>query len=116
MSHTDPVGRQPRESDDQVQWDRWFDRLLENIHRTRSYEIAIDPTSVAVGESTQSYTVNGITTDDVIMINKPTKTADLSITDAFVSADNTLSITFRNFSGGPIDPPVETYRVIAIRL
>lgn len=112
-----PVGQSLQEEPGQSLWSRWFAELLNIVPLTRSYEASLNPASVpANSESTQTFTVTGLTTEDVVTVNKPSKTADLSVLDAFVSATGTLSLTFRNHSGGAIDPPAETYRIIATRL
>jgi len=114
MSHDRPVDGAPRKEDDQDAWDKWHDELLLNVHRVRSYDTAIDPGSVSANsEDTQTFTVTGLTARDVVKVNKPTKTAGLSILDAFVDSADTLSITFRNYTGSPINAGSETYRIIA---
>lgn len=117
MSHAKPVDGAPRKEESQDRWDKWHDKLLQNVHYTRSYEAVIDPGSVSAdSEDTQTFTVEGLIANDVIKVNKPTKTAGLSVLDAFVSAADTLSITFRNYTGSPIDAGSEIYRIIATRL
>lgn len=97
--------------------DDWLRRLVAVFPMTRTYSASINPASVAANsEDTQTFTVTGLKTNDIVTVNKPTKTADLSILDAFVSADDTLSITFRNYSGAPIDAGAETYLIKATRI
>jgi hypothetical protein len=112
-----PVGESITEQPGLSSWSKWFAVLKEHIYHTQSYQVSLDPTSISANsESTQTFTVTGLKTNDIVLVNKPSKTADLSLLDAFVSAEDTLSLTFRNFSGSPIDPGSESYRIIAIRL
>jgi len=117
MSATNAIDKQPRKDAPQEEWDKWHDNLLENVHHVRTYSTVIDPCSVSANsEDTQAFTVTGLRSDDVVDVNKPTKTAGLSILDAVVTAQDTLSITFRNYTGSPIDAGAETYRIVATRL
>ena len=112
-----PIGDSITEQPGLANWSRWFTELRSLVYHTRSYQVTLNPTSVSAdSESTQTFTVNGLQTNDVVMVNKSSKTTDLSLMDAFVSASDTLSLTFRNFSVGSIDPAEESYRIIAIRL
>ena len=112
-----PVGESITDQPGASNWIKWFAILKDNVFHTRSFNPTLNPSSVSANsESTQTFTVTGLSTNDVVVVNKPSKTSDLSLLDAFVSASDTLSLTFRNFSGSPIDPPSESYRIIAIRL
>jgi len=97
-------------------WLDWFTQLIQLVSRDVLYTPSINPTSVpANSEDSQTFTVTGLVSGNHVTVNKPTKTTDLSILDAFISADDTLSITFRNFSGSPINPGTETYLVVEHR-
>ena len=96
--------------------EKWLTNLWLVFPRIRTYSATLNPSSVSANsESTQTFTVTGLTASDIITLNKPTKTAGLSILDSFATVD-TVSITFRNFTGSPIDPPSETYILQATRL
>jgi len=111
------LDRPPLQGDGQDLWDQWYDVLLLNVNRTQEYLPTLNPASVAANsENTETFTVEGLTINDVVVVNKPTKTAGLSILDAVVTATDTISITFRNFTGAPIDPGAAIYRIIATRL
>lgn len=95
----------------------WLSRLPDLIYKNQSFEVVFDPASVpATSESVQTITIAGVTIGDIIIINKPTNTAGLDLIGAWASAADTVSVKFRNATGSPIDPPQETYRVMAIRL
>lgn len=98
-------------------FDDWLRRMVKVFARVKTYSVSINPASVgANSENTETFTVTGLKTNDIVTVNKPTKTAGFSILDAFVSADDTISITFRNFTGGAIDAGAETYLIHAIRM
>lgn len=95
---------------------KWLRILQLSYPKTRTAKQTLDPSSVAANsESTQTFTVEGLTTMDIVTVNKPSDTAGLSISQAWVSAADTLSIKFRNHTGSPIDPASEDYLIAAIR-
>lgn len=80
------------------------------------YTVAINPASIAAATSAeQTFTVNGLAVGDIPVVVKPTATAGIGIGNARVSAANTLALTFINATAGAIDPPNETYTVLAFR-
>lgn len=83
----------------------------------RAYDVTISPALVAANTSAeQTFTVSGLTTSDVVTVNKPTAQAGLGIVGARVSAANTLAITFGNFTAAGITPTAsEVYKVVAVR-
>lgn len=95
---------------------RFVSVLASSYPRVRSYTPSLDPGSVAANsEDEQSFTVAGLTPNDVVLVNKPTRTAGLNIVQARAATD-TLHLTYLNTTGSPIDAPSETYRIVAIRL
>lgn len=76
---------------------------------------AISPTIVnANTTSEQTFTVTGLKTGDVVVVNKPTHQTGLSVVGCRVSAANTLAIQFANNTAGNITPTAsETYKVLA---
>lgn len=96
---------------------RWFSRVFSNYPKVQTFDVVMNPSAVSANNtSEQTFTVTGITTNDRIMINKPTHTAGLVIGNVRCSAANTMAVTFGNLTGLSIDPPSETYRVVSIRL
>jgi hypothetical protein len=72
----------------------------------------LDVASVAANTTAeQTFTVQGLTTDMTVLVNKPSLNAGLGICNARVSAANTLALTFNNNTGGAIDPAAETYKI-----
>lgn len=94
----------------------WLYYLWEKVSGMRSYQATLDPASVAANTSAeQTFTVSGLTTDDNVVVNKPSVTAGIGIVNARVSAANTLAITFMNSTAGAIDPASEQYEITAIK-
>lgn len=85
------------------------------LKQLRLYSQSLSPVSVAANTTAeQTFTVTGLTTTDVVQVNKPTAQAGLGIVGMRVSAANTLAITFSNNTGTPIVPTAaETYKVLA---
>lgn len=80
------------------------------------YTPTLNPSAFVGGDSTQTFTVVGLsTTDTILSITKPTVSADLFILEAIVSATDTLRIHFYNLAFGTIDPPSEIYTIVALR-
>ena len=91
--------------------------VLGNLPKQAVISVTLSPAAVSANTSAeQTFTVNGLLAGDHVAVNKPTAQAGLGIVGARVSADNTLAITFGNFSGGSITPTAgETYRVLLSR-
>ena len=97
-------------------WQRWLSEVASNINAIQTISISIDPASVAANTVVrQTFTVNGITTDDIISVNPPALPAGLEILNCRVTANNTLQITFWNSTGAPIDAGSQTYQILAVR-
>ena len=98
-------------------WMRWFSKVRDVVFKERRvYEVAINPASVSANStSEQTFTVTGLTTDDLVYVNKPSHASGLIIGNCRASANNTLAITFANITGSPIDAGSEIYLVYAFR-
>lgn len=96
--------------------DIWFKMITDNFPYLRVYSESLDPAAVgATSESTQTFTVTGLSTNDVIYLNPPALDTGIGIMYYRVSAANTLQIRFRNFTAGSINPAAGVYNIIAIR-
>lgn len=101
--------RVPREGPDK----RWYSDIENAISH---YSITIDPASVAANTTDeQIFTVTGVSSTDIIIVNKPSLTAGVGIVGARASAKDTIAITYINATASPIDPASERYSIIAIR-
>ncbi len=97
-------------------WHRFFSDLIEGLPVMRSTSITFNPSSIAANTtSQQNVTFNDVTTNDLVMVNKPTHTTGLTVT-SFVVSDDTVGIIFTNNTGSAIDPPSEVYKLYAITL
>jgi hypothetical protein len=89
-----------------------------NIQRV----FALGPTLTPVGVATvttaeQTFTVPGLNVGDlVVTVNRPNNTpAGVGITNARVSAANTLALTFVNPTAGSVTPGAGVYSIIIAR-
>ena len=86
------------------------------ITKIAVYTPSLTPASVAAGTtSEQTFTVNGLTTADKVIVNAPAQPAGVGIVNVRVSAANTLAITFVNVRAAAATPAAGTYTVIAFR-
>lgn len=99
-------------------WRAWLGvTVFRFLSKFKHYQLAVSSAS-SVGANTtseQTFTVTGLTTNDVVYVNKPTHQTGLGIVGCRVSAADTIAITFMNTTGGGITPTSETYEIIAIR-
>ena len=96
---------------------RWVSRVYSNYPKVQTFNVTINPTAVSANTtSEQTFTVTGLTTNDRVVVNKPTHTAGLVIGNVRCSAVDTIAVTFGNLTAISIDPPSEIYRVTSIRL
>lgn len=96
---------------------RWISRVFNFYPKVQTFNPTLTPSAVgATSESVQTFTVTGLTTMDIVTVNKPTNQSGLDLVHAWVSASDTLSIKYRNVSGGGITPTSEVYRIVSIRL
>lgn len=90
------------------------------VHEDRYGVVAVTltPAGTALGPLTasQTFTVNGLkTSDQILKVTPPSTTAGLAIVGASVSAENTLEITFGNFSTGALTSASGVYNVHVFR-
>ena len=80
--------------------------------------VSLTPAGTALGPLTasQTFTVKGLkTTDKILSVEPPSTSAALAIISARVSAADTLSLQFANFSTGPATSAAGTYNVFVFR-
>lgn len=96
------------------QWLSYLQMWFPKIH---TYEESINLASInATTYSTQTFTVAGLDTDDIILVNPPALTSGLYLLSSRVSATDTLSMTFYNSTGAPIDEAAATYKIMTCRI
>lgn len=77
---------------------------------------SITPAEVAtIVAPAQTFTVPGLKTTDAVFVNPPAQTAGVAITNAYVSAADTLSIQFVNPTAGALTPAAGTHIITVIR-
>lgn len=91
--------------------------VLGNLPKQAVISVTLSPAAVSANTSAeQTFTVNGLLAGDHVVVNKPSAQAGLGVVGFRVSADNTLAITFGNFTAGSITPTAsEVYRVLLSR-
>lgn len=101
---------------DPIRLARWINQIPELVARVQTFAESFDPSSIpANGESVQTIAIAGVTTEDILVVNKPTNTAGLDLVHAWVEAAGVVSVKFRNHTGSPINPGAETYKILAVR-
>jgi len=83
-----------------------------------TFLVSLTPAAVAasIGFSEQTFTLNGLTTTDIVLVVPPAAPAALvDMTRARVSAVNTLALTFFNATAAANTPIAGNYRVAIIR-
>lgn len=97
-------------------WHIFFSSLVDKLPRVQSFTIALNPSTVpANSTSEETVTVAGLNTNDVVTVVKPADMIGLMV-EARVSAPDTLNVRFGNLTGAGIDPGLENYTGVAIRL
>lgn len=97
-------------------WTRWMGGLNVFLRKWTHYSQSLAPEEVSANTTEeQTFAVTGLTTKDVVYVNKPSHQTGLGIVNARVSAANTLALTFMNNTGSGITPTTETYDIVAIR-
>lgn len=98
-------------------WEKWFNLVSDTVTRVVKYDVVFDPASVSANTtSEQTVTVNGVASNDFVIVSKPTNTAGLGIVNCRVSAQNTVAITFMNATGGAINAGSETYTFLVFKV
>lgn len=112
-----PIPSHPINSTDKDEWDRWHNLISRTSSHLFDFDATIDPSLIAANTTVeQSFTVAGLGSSDIpLAVIKPTATAGVGIVGFRVISANTLGITFINATGGGIDPPSETYKLVVIR-
>lgn len=106
----------PDLTDIPVSFKAYFGRAVDIIITGHFYSAVITPVAVLANTTAeQTFTVKGLKSTDLVIVNKPTTTAGIIIGNCRVTADDTLGIEFGNLTGGALTPASETYLIVAIR-
>lgn len=87
-----------------------------NIKSFGVLSASIAPAATAANTTAeQTFTVRGLLTTDLVVVNKPTAQAGLGIVNARVSAADTLAITYVNATAGSLTATTENYLILVLR-
>ncbi len=87
-----------------------------NFREVRRYSQTITPASVgAAVAAEQTFTVTGLATGDIVVVNPAATGNATAVCAARVSAANTLAISFVNPTAGALTPGAGTYTILAYR-
>ena len=90
--------------------------LTSNISEMGIVTFTYNPASQATIDTDEdTVTVTGLRVGDFVVVNKPTHTNGVGLTDARVTAADTLSFTWVNPTAGAVDPASETYTALWVR-
>lgn len=99
-----------------LELDTWFREVRDFYPKVQTFSQSLEVTSVGANTtSEQAFTVSGLSTSDIVTVNKPSHHVGLGVVNCRVSAKNTLAITYQNTTAGAIDPAAETYLIVSIR-
>lgn len=98
------------------EWHVWFAKLLESVPKMTPYTFTLDPGNIlAHATNMESVTLTGLSTQDIIVVNKPAYISGVII-EGVCSVANRLDITFANITALAINPGSATYSCYAFRL
>lgn len=97
--------------------DMWLQQLQLRFPKINTYAEVIDLAAVgATSYSTQTFTITGLDTNDIVCVNPPVLTAGLYLISYRVSATDTLSLTLYNSTGGSINEASVEFKIVSIRV
>ena len=90
--------------------------LTGNVAEMGIVTFTYDPANQAVNDTDEdTVTVTGLRVGDFVVVNKPTHTDGIGLTDARVTAADTLSVTWVNPTAGAVNMTSETYTLLWFR-
>lgn len=96
---------------------KWLSNLQLITPKISTYESSIDLASINANTySVQTFTVTGLDVNDIISVNPPALTSGLYLVSYRVSAADTISLVLHNSTGGSINEPSGTYKIMACRI
>lgn len=99
-------------------WSNWFTQVFLSVfgwRRTYYGMLTHDFGSIsAQSQSTQTVTVNGARSGDMVLV-RPTTAVNGIMIDGTVTADNTVTVRAANYSAAPIDPASQVYNVLVLQ-
>lgn len=89
---------------------------MGNVTALMVFQVSINLGNTAtITTAAHSVTVPGVRLGDFVLVNKPSHSAGLGITNARVSAADTIEIQTLNPTVAGIDPAAETFTILVVR-
>jgi len=87
-----------------------------NAYGTYLIKATLTPAEVAtITTAEQTFTVAGLKTGDFVSVNSPSLVAGVALSNARVSAANTLALTFVNPTAAGVTPAAGSYKILVVR-
>jgi hypothetical protein len=107
-----PLPEVPADLNERIQ--KWLEETL-GLLQFRVYEETLTASAVGAGNSSrQTFTVSGLTVRDIVVVIPPQFSAGMHVTNARVSAADTLQLMFFNNTAGGITPS-GAFKILAYR-
>ena len=98
-------------------WRAFFTQLFQAVGwlKSWSYRFELDfPTVSANSQEALTVEIMGVRQGDAVMVS-PYEDVEGLIFKGVVTADDTVTVYAKNFSGPPVDPPLMFYRVTVLQ-
>ena len=116
MNNTPPI-REQVDMGWTPSWANWFQQVFECLRWTRSFSAATTlnfPAIPAQSQSSLSFSVQGARVGDAALLTPSVDVPGL-IFSAAVTANNTISVTAKNFTTAAVDAPAISFRLIVLQ-
>ena len=75
----------------------------------------LNPANIPAGQtSVETFTVTGLKTNNITLVEAPSLETGVSLISARCSANDTLELVFWNYSGGAVNPASQDFLVVQI--
>ena len=110
-----PLSQPPR-VDIPTDLDKWLRLLPDLIPKITIYQPVIDLANIGANSvSSQTFTLTGLSVNDLVLINPPALTAGLLLSaNSKATADERLLLVLQNTTGGAINEASATFTVVTI--
>ena len=80
-----------------------------------SRRLTLDPSNIPGGQtSVETFTVLGLKTSMVVVVNAPNLETGVKVVSSRVSAKDTLELSITNYTGGAVNPAAQVFFVAAL--
>lgn len=100
-------------------WANWFTQVFDSLlgwrqtfNRAQVFDFGSIP---ALSQASTTVTVTGVRPGSAVMVTPLTETPGI-VYSGVVTANNTVTIFAKNYTGGAIDPPSNTFRIIVFQV